>query len=701
MRNKIFQMALSVVLLFSMIFGQTIVGFAIEDDSASPAIVLGGETVFEIEAEGSNQLSFQIKNKGSGTAENVYVGIEKNATDPFRTTIKGGGNVGSIGSNGYKNVTLNVDMNGDVTEANYTINLEITYSNGNSSSFSSSESIYLKMKGFDNEPSFNLESMKLSPESMSPGNSANLSGKIVNNGTRDMLDATISLEGLATDKISLSGGFSSKHYAKIAVGNGVNFSFPLVASADMAPGNYPVSMKLKYKDSYGKEIEKTQEYYVNVGGVAGQKAQLVIKNMTEPSGTYGVNKNFTVRFDLYNSGKVAAKDILVTAEALESDAVVPKSGSVKTISELAPGATTSCSFTFAATEASVSQNYAIQFTTEYTSGGTAVTTFKQFAGANVYNPDADEENASKPKLIISDYECDPLIVMAGEEFDLNMGILNTHAQKGVKNVKMFLTLAEETSSDTEQSGNIFTPVDSSNTFYFDSIGAKGIAQKQLRLYVVPEAQPKTYTLTVNFEYEDSSGKEYTATELLGINVKQVTALQIDEFTIPDMVEAYDPITVSFGYYNTGKVALSNVMVKVEGDVDCQNKSTFVGNMDIGGSEYFETTFTPTTSGEVPVSIVISYEDAMGEIKEERREFILNVTEPMMPEDMEEGMEGDVPPMDMKKVMISLSLLALFGMGLFVFIRRQKQEIKSSFAESIDADEEDDDEDDDDREDLSL
>ena len=40
--------------------------------------------------------------------------------------------------------------------------------------------------------------------------------------------------------------------------------------------------------------EKTQQFYVNVGGVAGKKADLEIRNMKEPGGTYGVNQNFTV-----------------------------------------------------------------------------------------------------------------------------------------------------------------------------------------------------------------------------------------------------------------------------------------------------------------------------------------------------------------------------------------------------------------------
>lgn len=58
--------------------------------------------------------------------------------------------------------------------------------------------------------------------------------------------------------------------------------------------------------------------------------------MQEPGGTYGVNQNFTVSFDLKNTGAVAAKDIVVTAEGVDSTAVVPKSASMKNIQSLAP-----------------------------------------------------------------------------------------------------------------------------------------------------------------------------------------------------------------------------------------------------------------------------------------------------------------------------------------------------------------------------
>ena len=116
--------------------------------------------------------------------------------------------------------------------------------------------------------------------------------------------------------------------------------------------------------------------------------------------------------------------------------------------------------------------------------------------------------------------------------------------------------------------------------------------KALRLYVVPDAQPKTYTLTVNFEYEDQDGNEYTFRNFLGINVKQVTQLDIDDYTLPQQIEMGMPVTVNFSYYNTGKVTLNNLMIRIEGDVETENKNTYIGNLESGSSDYYEAMFTP-------------------------------------------------------------------------------------------------------------
>ena len=79
------------------------------------------------------------------------------------------------------------------------------------------------------------------------------------------------------------------------------------------------------------------------------------------------------------------------------------------------------------------------------------------------------------------------------------------------------------------------------------------------------------------------------------------------------------------------------MIRIEGDVETENKNTYIGNLESGSSDYYEAMFTPTSMGKLPVSIVVSYDDASGETIEEKRDFVLNVIEPIPMEDMT-GME---------------------------------------------------------------
>ncbi|MCU6396737.1 hypothetical protein KW820_22680, partial [Enterobacter quasiroggenkampii] len=114
----------------------------------------------------------------------------------------------------------------------------------------------------------------------------------------------------------------------------------------------------------------------------------------------------------------------------------------------------------------------------------------QYVGILVNGADS---NKLTPRLIIDKYSFEPNIVRAGEKFDLNLSFFNTNANKAISNVKIFLTVDEK----TEQSGNVFTPVDSSNTFYIESIPAKGTIEKKLKFFTVPDAKAKNYTITAN------------------------------------------------------------------------------------------------------------------------------------------------------------------------------------------------------------
>lgn len=162
------------------------------------------------------------------------------------------------------------------------------------------------------------------------------------------------------------------------------------------------------------------------------------------------------------------------------------------------------------------------------------------------------------------------------------------------------------------------------------------------MFTVPDAQAKTYTLTANFEYEDNKGEAYTATELIGIPVIQQSRLETGELGVYPEAFIGQPAPVSIEFFNTGKVTLYNMMVKLEGDFQTENGSYYIGNFVSGSSEYFEGMVMPFEPGELTGDVVFTYEDSTGQEQEIRKPFTLNVMDaPPMPEFPGE----EFPPMD--------------------------------------------------------
>ena len=142
-----------------------------------------------------------------------------------------------------------------------------------------------------------------------------------------------------------------------------------------------------------------------------------------------------------------------------------------------------------------------------------------------------------------------------------------------------------------------------------------------------------------------------------------------------------PVNVSFSYYNTGKVTLNNLMIRIEGDVETETRNTYIGNLESGSSDYYESNFIPTTIGKVPVSIIVSYDDASGESVEERRDFMLNVIEPMPMEDIMgmEDMQGNTPNHKVLLISIVLGIIAIAAVIVVVtLVKRKKKKAEEAF-----------------------
>lgn len=291
---------------------------------------------------------------------------------------------------------------------------------------------------------------------------------------------------------------------------------------------------------------------------------------------------------------------------------------------------------------------------------------------------------NKPKLIIDKYGFEPSKPLAGEEFTMNLSFYNTNADKSVRNIKIFLTSQDTAVSanptDTRSpSSSVFTPVDSSNTFFISYIEPGGTVQKSINLSTSPTLAAKNYSVIANFEYEDKDGNEYTAQELIGVPIVQETKLQTSDITLPPEAFMGMPLDGGIEFYNTGKDTLNNLMVKLEGDFHTDTKPYYVGNFQSGTSDSFQFDLVPNKPGETKGKVIFTYEDSTGKEQTFEKEFALGVSEQpqMSPEEMEANMQMEGGMEQPKKGLltplnIGIGAAALAGIGAFVYKKRKNK-----------------------------
>lgn len=519
---------------------------------------------------------------------------------------------------------------------------------GSSSSGSSRDS--------DSRPVMVLKEFSYNPEIVQAGEEVTIKITLSNASNRVAKDVKVSITGLKSDEFIHSGTSDVKHLKTLKGNLQTKLEFTIQASEKMTTGNYSVGIRADYSDEQDRSYTDEYSVFIKVEGTE-KSAAVAVNNIVVSPGKVGSNEDFALSFAVKNNGGTRAENIKVSVKGDEG--IFSKSPDIIMIESLEPGKSHTAEFTLFAGDELQAKYYNIQISLEYEDPARddAKVTVNQYTGVNVNG----SNSKLIPKIIINSYRFEPVVVRAGERFSLEMSFLNTSSTRTVNNIKVYLT-----GIDSDEEGKIvFTPVGSSNTFYIDSIGSKGVSGQSMIMYTIPDAEPRTYTVTANLEYQDEDGKEYEATELIGIPVIQQSQLSAGEISLPPEAFIGEPVPLSVEFYNTGKTKLGNLMVRVEGDFDIQEKQLYIGNFESGAYDYFESSIIPTATGAVDGKLIFTYDDPSGEPQEYVREFTVNAVEAppfdpagqMPPEGMDQG-QGFL-----KKVFTNKSFWGGLGVGI--------------------------------------
>jgi hypothetical protein len=430
----------------------------------------------------------------------------------------------------------------------------------------------------------------------------------------------VKLEIVPNEKVFVANGSNVRHVENIESGKTQVVPISL-AVGDTSSANLPVELKLSYINDLGETQTSSQFIYLSSKGSVVQK-ELEMLTTVEPIGIKKVGDNFNVGFKV--TAPDEAKNVKISVKA--PDGIVSKSKSIFIEPKLTAGQSKSYQVTFVATQGVTTGTYPIEIVAEYMLNGkeVAINTYTTVSIEHA-KENTEEKTKGKPKVIIGTYSSNPVVVKAGESFDLSIGFLNTHHNKTVKNLKANLTVKEQGEKDT---GSVFTPVNASNTFYISELTPGQTEIKNIQLYTIPSAKPKTYEITLEMEYEDEKGEAITATEHFGIPVEQVTKLEVAEVKV-ETVEVGTPTELTANIYNTGKTGISNVRIKTIGEgFKVEDNTMIIGNLEQGSSKTYMPTLIPEQSGTLTGQIEIEYEEITGQVQTYHYDFQLEVSESM-------------------------------------------------------------------------
>lgn len=636
---------------------------AIKDVKTTDDVLYAGqETAF----------SFLVDNHaGIGTIKHIEASLQGLSQDGFSISneVNSQSLYGLSPTIDGKMVTFNIYASEKMTTGNYPLKVHLKYQDSQNNEQTFEKEVYIRVLK-KKEASLNVTNITTIPSGVGAGKKGQLSFMVRNTSKETMKDIKVSLKGLSAESINLAQGMNNQVIAELTPEQAEEkIMFSIFVAEKLAKGSYPLTVYLTYRDA--QHVERTLEREIFVQ-VEQKKADILIKHVQVPRHSITDTKPFSISFDLVNQSKIEAKDLTVSVKS--TDSIVPVSQNVQLVQSLAPGAKKQLNFQLQATSDAKTQNHLLNIEIKG-KDEQSFTTINQYLGIYVNK----DQSAGKPNIIVDSYATKPTIVNAGQNFDMHLSFNNTHKTKKVQNIKVFLTAEDNTAKDSSKSGSVFTPVNSSNTFFIDEILPKTSVDKKLTLYTIPYAPAKTHTIKVNFEYEDDKGATYTATELISVPVIQQSSFITSDINIPDTMTVNEPHTLNLEISNTGKTTLDNFTVLVEG-FGASNTRGYIGNLESGRTTYHKVDVWPLEEGKASGYIIFTYTKPNGEIEEVKKEITTNAeagvdlaTEGMIDE---EGNMMNMEPLNDKSnkapILLIIIVVAIAAAVAFVVVRRIKK-----------------------------
>ncbi len=557
-------------------------------------------SLVDVNAGESFLIPVTVENKGGGEATDITLSLSSPSPHVSGGTLS----LGTLGAGEKQTRHIFGHVSASAGAGFFQLQALAAYKGpgGNPFSSVSVNELTIRVSRVTARPYLAVARASFSPATPDPGQPFTLNLDFENLGAAEARQVVATLDGL--DNFEVTSLTNRVIFSAVESGSRRTASFNLRPRPDRAAN----TVKLTF--TYYHEGQETQVELVNLplGEIRQPEPEpekspflKVASFQAEPEKPAG---NFVLNFRLHNLGDGEAKSVLVRLDS--SQAFPRETSNVLYVPSLAAGKTVDFSVKMKA--ASTGQSvFSIPITVSYSGTGKEQYSVQETVSvsAESINLAGEKEPASgTPRVMLGKYTLSQNQVLAGDTVRLTLFIEN-NSRVEVGNAKISLGVIQ---LGGETGGTVFSPVNSSNSFFVESIGARRTYTREIDLYVDPNAAARTYIVPVEIVYEDRAGNQYKVDELVNIPVIQESRLQVLSVDVPPVGAPGQPIPVSAEFVNVGKVALKNFLVSIEGDFHKENATYFLASMEIGASDYFMGMIIPREEGLLTGTVVFTYTD---------------------------------------------------------------------------------------------
>ncbi len=469
-------------------------------------------------------------------------------------------------------------------------------------------------------------------------------------------------------------------------------------------GYYPIliyiSKRAQGEDGMSSEYAKTVMAWIETKKTTGTSetdedtsepvAFALGENQSTPSANYSEVMNFDV--NVRNTGYKTAYDVRIDMELSEDITKFPfeiNDGNYdRQMGNMNPDQTMAVPFSMAVREKAKSGYYPIKFKIRYreNENGNFAAPVEDTFYVRVYGKDEDdsldsdagENERTKARIIVDSFETNPSDIYAGQDFTLKVRMKNASSNITASNI--LFTFEPETVNNSP----VFTTVNGSNSTVVNSLAPGASETLTVKFSSSPTAEQRSYTLTINEQYDSPEFKNAKESVKIAVTLKQEARLNTGTIEImPDAISVGEETNVMFSINNTGKVMLYNVNAVFEAD-SIQKTEAYVGNIEPGKSGNVDTMVSgiAPTADDGKVKLSITYEDENGKVSTVEKEIQLVVNDNQAMDDNYDDTvsSDDLEPEQsmtekMKQLAIPVGIAAVIVIAvLLIVIRRKKKKV---------------------------